>query len=85
MPPHGFRNGAPTGGSDMRKNDVDHRFDLIEGRSDEALAALLDATHRARVSSFGIPEGDRYQAIAQIPKYRNMPASHPMIWPRGGA
>ncbi|MGE0055633.1 MAG: tautomerase family protein [Hyphomicrobium sp.] len=39
------------------------RFDLIEGRTDEQLAALLDAAHRAMLAAFKVPEGDRYQIV----------------------
>lgn len=41
------------------------RFDLIEGRTDEELKTLLDATHDAVVKAFGVPEGDRYQIVQQ--------------------
>ena len=39
------------------------RFDLIEGRSDAELKALLDAAHRAMLSAFKVPERDRYQIV----------------------
>jgi phenylpyruvate tautomerase PptA (4-oxalocrotonate tautomerase family) len=39
------------------------RFDMIEGRSDEEIAAILDAAHRATVSAFEVPERDRYQVV----------------------
>lgn len=39
------------------------RFDMIEGRSDEQLTAILDAAHRAVVSAFEVPERDRYQIM----------------------
>ncbi|MDQ0199392.1 tautomerase family protein [Neobacillus ginsengisoli] len=41
------------------------RFDLIQGRDDKALKQLLDASHRAVVKAFGVPERDRYQIINQ--------------------
>ncbi|MBU8568540.1 tautomerase family protein [Virgibacillus pantothenticus] len=44
-------------------------FDLIEGRTDEELKALLDATHYAVVKAFGVPERDRYQIVHQHPKH----------------
>ena len=44
------------------------RFDLIEGRSDEEVKALLDATHDAVVKAFNVPEGDRYQIVTQHKK-----------------
>jgi phenylpyruvate tautomerase PptA (4-oxalocrotonate tautomerase family) len=43
------------------------RFDLIEGRDEKALKKLLDASHRAVVKAFGVPERDRYQIINQHP------------------
>jgi phenylpyruvate tautomerase PptA (4-oxalocrotonate tautomerase family) len=39
------------------------RFDLIEGRTDAQLQALLDATHRAVLAAFGVPARDRYQIV----------------------
>lgn len=39
------------------------RFDLIEGRSDAELQALLDAAHRAMLAAFRVPERDRYQIV----------------------
>lgn len=39
------------------------RFDLIEGRSDADLKALLDAAHSAMLAAFKVPEGDRYQIV----------------------
>jgi hypothetical protein len=39
------------------------RFDLIEGRSDQELSALLDAAHGAVLAAFGVPERDRYQIV----------------------
>jgi len=39
------------------------RFDLFEGRSPAELTALLDATHAAVLSAFGVPERDRYQVV----------------------
>ena len=39
------------------------RLDLIEGRNAAEIASLLDASHRALVSAFGIPERDRYQIV----------------------
>ncbi|KSU79772.1 Tautomerase enzyme [Fictibacillus enclensis] len=41
------------------------RFDVIEGRDDQALKQLLDASHKAMVQAFGVPERDRYQIVAQ--------------------
>jgi len=39
------------------------RFDLLEGRSDAELKALLDAAHRAMLAAFQVPERDRYQIV----------------------
>ena len=39
------------------------RLDLIEGRNEAEIASLLDASHTALVSAFGIPERDRYQVV----------------------
>lgn len=41
------------------------RFNMIEGRTDAEIASLLDAAHAAVVSSFGVPEGDRYQIVSE--------------------
>lgn len=43
------------------------RLDLLEGRDEESLKELLDATHRAVVKAFGVPERDRYQIVTQHP------------------
>jgi phenylpyruvate tautomerase PptA (4-oxalocrotonate tautomerase family) len=39
------------------------RFDLIEGRSDAELQALLDTTHAVVLEAFGVPPRDRYQIV----------------------
>jgi phenylpyruvate tautomerase PptA (4-oxalocrotonate tautomerase family) len=44
------------------------RFDLIEGRSEIELKALLDAAHRAMLAAFGVPPRDRYQIVTQHPR-----------------
>lgn len=41
------------------------RFDLIEGRTDAELKALLDAAHRAMLAAFQVPERDRYQIVQE--------------------
>jgi hypothetical protein len=46
------------------------RFDLIEGRSDDALKAVLDAAHRAVLAAFKVPPRDRYQVIHEHPTTR---------------
>lgn len=45
------------------------RFDLIEGRDEKSLRKLLDASHRAMVKAFGVPERDRYQIVHQHPAH----------------
>ena len=45
------------------------RFDLIEGRDEESIRNLLDASHRAMVKAFGVPERDRYQIVHQHPAH----------------
>ncbi|WP_342044100.1 tautomerase family protein [Bacillus sp. OTU530] len=45
------------------------RFDVIEGRDKESLKSLLDASHRAIVKAFGVPERDRYQIVHQHPAH----------------
>ena len=39
------------------------RFDLIEGRDEAELKALLDAAHRAMLEAFKVPQRDRYQIV----------------------
>jgi hypothetical protein len=39
------------------------RFDLIEGRSEAELQALLEATHKTVLAAFGVPSRDRYQIV----------------------
>jgi phenylpyruvate tautomerase PptA (4-oxalocrotonate tautomerase family) len=39
------------------------QFHVFEGRSDEELAALLDATHRVVLDAFHVPKRDRYQIV----------------------
>lgn len=41
------------------------RFDLIEGRSESELKALLDAAHRAMLAAFKVPARDRYQIVSE--------------------
>ncbi|BCE07630.1 tautomerase family protein [Bacillus paralicheniformis] len=43
------------------------RFDLIEGRDEQALKKLLDTVHDAMVEAFNVPEKDRYQIVHQHP------------------
>jgi phenylpyruvate tautomerase PptA (4-oxalocrotonate tautomerase family) len=46
------------------------RFDLIEGRNEAELKALLDAAHRAMLAAFAVPERDRYQIVTEHPPSR---------------
>ena len=46
------------------------RFDLIEGRSDAELRALLDAAHEAMLAAFKVPPGDRYQIVTEHKRSR---------------
>jgi hypothetical protein len=48
------------------------RFDLIEGRSDSELKALLDAAHEAQLEAFGTPTRDRYQIVHEHKPSRMM-------------
>jgi phenylpyruvate tautomerase PptA (4-oxalocrotonate tautomerase family) len=44
------------------------RFDLVAGRTDAELRALLDAAHDAMLEAFSVPPGDRYQLVHQHPR-----------------
>jgi phenylpyruvate tautomerase PptA (4-oxalocrotonate tautomerase family) len=39
------------------------RFDVVKGRTDAELKAMLDAAHRAVLSAFNVPARDRYQIV----------------------
>ncbi|MGJ7546200.1 tautomerase family protein [Variovorax sp. LT1R16] len=41
------------------------KFDVIQGRSDAQLRALLDSAHHAMVQAFAVPTSDRYQSVTQ--------------------
>ncbi len=41
------------------------KFDIIQGRSDVQLRALLDSAHQAMVQAFDVPASDRYQCVTQ--------------------
>jgi len=45
------------------------KFDLMEGRDQQAIQKLLDASHRAVVKALGVPERDRYQIVYQHPAH----------------
>jgi phenylpyruvate tautomerase PptA (4-oxalocrotonate tautomerase family) len=42
-------------------------FDLVAGRTDDQLRALLDSAHAAMLEAFETPERDRYQVVTQHP------------------
>jgi hypothetical protein len=44
------------------------RIDAIGGRSPNEIKELLDATHRAVLSAFKVPERDRYQIYQEHPE-----------------
>jgi hypothetical protein len=46
------------------------RFDIIEGRTNDEIAALLNAAHRATLEAFHVPERDRYQIVHEHKKSR---------------
>jgi Tautomerase enzyme len=46
------------------------RFDVVEGRNENEIKSLLDATHRAMLSAFHVPERDRYQIYQEHPQSR---------------
>ena len=41
------------------------KFDIFQGRSEEQVRALLDASHQAMVQAFDVPSSDRYQCVTQ--------------------
>ena len=41
------------------------KFDVIKGRTDAEISALLDAAHEAMVDAFDVPDSDRYQSLTQ--------------------
>jgi phenylpyruvate tautomerase PptA (4-oxalocrotonate tautomerase family) len=45
------------------------KFDLVEGRDQQAIKALLDAAHRAVVKALGVPARDRFQIVYQHPAH----------------
>jgi len=59
------------------------RIDMIEGRSDAEMKALLDAVHRAMVAAFKVPERDRYQIARQHPPSRMIVEDTGLGIPRG--
>lgn len=73
------------------------RFDLVEGRTDAELRALLDAAHRAMLAAFNVPARDRYQIVNEhapsrmivedtglgIPRTKNVVVVQVITRPRG--
>ncbi len=41
------------------------RFDILEGRSEAEIAALLDAAHQAMLDAFHVHPRDRYQIVQE--------------------
>ncbi|MFM0204064.1 tautomerase family protein [Paraburkholderia fungorum] len=48
------------------------RFDVVKGRTDAELKAMLDASHRAVLSAFNVPARDRYQIVHEHEASRMM-------------
>jgi hypothetical protein len=56
---------------DYTENDVPLLcFDLIQGRSENQIKTILDATHEVLIQSFAVPERDRYQIVREHPPSR---------------
>jgi hypothetical protein len=43
------------------------RFDVVEGRTDDQITALLDAAYAAQVEALETVDGDRYQVVHAHP------------------
>ena len=41
------------------------KFDIVKGRTSEQIQTLLDAAHRALLTSFKVPTRDRYQVVVE--------------------
>ena len=41
------------------------KFDIIEGRTEQQVGAMLEAAHRAVVKAFKVPVRDRYQLVTE--------------------
>ena len=39
------------------------KFDIVSGRTEVEISALLDTAHQAMVDAFGVPPTDRYQIV----------------------
>ena len=46
------------------------RIDMIEGRTEEELKAILDTIQECVVEAFGVPDTDRYQIVHEHKKGR---------------
>jgi phenylpyruvate tautomerase PptA (4-oxalocrotonate tautomerase family) len=44
------------------------RIDVVKGRSEAEIKALLHAAHRAVLAAFGVPPRDRYQIVTEHPR-----------------
>lgn len=44
-------------------------IDVIRGRSEEELRAIIEAAHEAMVEAFNVPESDRYVILTQHEPY----------------
>jgi phenylpyruvate tautomerase PptA (4-oxalocrotonate tautomerase family) len=44
------------------------RIDVVKGRSEAEIKALLHAVHRAVLKAFGVPIRDRYQIVTEHPR-----------------
>ena len=40
-------------------------FDILEGRTDAQIGAMLDAAHEAVLEAFDVPARDRYQVVTE--------------------
>jgi len=45
-------------------------FNVLEGRTDAELKAMLDAAHRAMLAAFKVPARDRYQIVNEYKSSR---------------
>jgi hypothetical protein len=41
------------------------KFDIIEGRTEQQIGAMLEAAHRAVLKAFAVPQRDRYQIVTE--------------------
>ncbi|AXY25039.1 tautomerase family protein [Suicoccus acidiformans] len=45
------------------------KFDIVEGRTEAEITAILDAAHEAVLEALEVPERDRYQIVTQHKPY----------------